>query len=304
MRREVGMVWQRFIRQRLVARFLIGTVLAMLLAVQGVAQLANLADLTASPFLDTPLLGAQLGRLFAVVFCLVLQGCLMIAAPLLAMGTYTDDPLLAHMSPTKLLARLLAIWGLLLTAGIVSAPFFSILPLFGSLTLLEIGWALAVVLITALLSGAYSICCITLVRNLPTALVAAYGFLFLWEVITVLVATARLSPPASIIIVAFNPFTSLLATLAPAFPPTGPIAAYLDTLLQFTHGTIDPALPLYRLYVAGSGLLILLFIGIAGVAVRPQPRRWHRFDTLMSSLGVLYLIGLWLGREWWLIALS
>ncbi|MFN3372732.1 MAG: hypothetical protein ACK44M_04080, partial [Chloroflexus sp.] len=106
-----------------------------------------------------------------------------------------------------------------------------------------------------------------------------------------------------VVAVAFNPFAALLAPLAPAFPPDGPIAADLQNLLRFTHGVVDRATPLYRFYIAGSGLLILGLIGIASFAVRPQPRRWQRFDTLFSIVCVIYLTALFAWRDWWSVAL-
>ncbi|WP_298820146.1 hypothetical protein [Chloroflexus sp.] len=303
MRQKLGEEWRRIIRRRRALGFLVGAMLVMLLAVQGIAGLANPGNLTASPLLDTPLLGAQLGRLFVAGFCLVLQGWLILATPLLAMSAYVDDPLAASIPPDTLLARLLAVWGLLLVTGAVTLPFFSILPLFGSLDLSEVGWALTVILVTGLLNGAYGVCWMALLRSPPAALFLAYSVLLLWLVVAVLIAASSLPPAVVVVAVAFNPFAALLSPIAPAFPPTGPIATDLRNLLQLTHGGLDPATPLHHLYIAGCGLLILLFFAVASVAARPKPRRWQRFDTLLVGLGLLYLIGLWFWREWWLAPL-
>lgn len=299
MRAALGEEWQRLIRRRRIGLLFISIVLVMLLTAQGTGQLAGMATLAA-----LPLLNAQIGRLFATSLCLALQGWVMLLSPLLAVSAYTVG-LQSKMNLTVLVARLLVVWAVIILGIILTWPFFSLLPLFGSLSLPEIGWAFAVIVVTALLSSTYGLCWVTVMRTPPAALFLAYSVLVMWLVAGVLIAVWDTQPTSLVIVaVAFNPFAALLAPLAPAFPPDGPIAADLQNLLRFTHGVVDRATPLYRLYIAGSGLLILGLIGIASFAVRPQPRRWQRFDTIFSIVCVIYLAALFYWRDWWSVALS
>ncbi|WP_298407767.1 hypothetical protein [uncultured Chloroflexus sp.] len=298
MRAALREEWQRLIRRRRIMLLFISTVLVMLLTAQGTGQLAGMATLA-----DLPLLNAQIDRLFATSLCLALQGWVMLLSPLLAVSAYTVG-LQTKLNPIVLLARLLVVWAVMILAIGLTLPFFSLLPLFGSLSLPEIGWAFAVIVVTALLSGAYGVCWVTVMRNPPAALFFAYSVLALWLVVGVLIAGRDTQPTLPVVVaVAFNPFAALLAPLAPAFPPDGPIAADLQNLLRFTHGVVDRATPLYRLYIAGSGLLILVLLGIASFAVHPQPRRWQRFDTLFSIVCVVYLTAFFAWRDWWSVAL-
>lgn len=294
--------WQWLIRRRRIGILLAGTVLVMLLVAQGTGQVASVASLDSALIASIPLLNAQIGRLFATSLCLALQGWLMLLAPLVAVSVVA--PQSAILDPARLIARLLALWGVMLLALVLTLPFFSLLPLFGSLSLPEVGWAFAVIVATMLLSGAYSLCWTTVVRNPPAALFLSYSVLLIWLVAVVLIATTNPTPSVlAVLAIAFNPFAALLSPLAPAFPPDGPIATDLQNLLRFTHGAIARETPLYRLYVAGSGLLILASVAIASFAVRPLPRRWQRFDTLLLSVLLIYLAGLLFWREWWSAAL-
>lgn len=292
--------WQRLIRRRRMMLLFIGTVLVMLLTAQGTGQWSGIAQLTSSPLLDVPLVNAQIGRLFATSLCLALQGWLIVLAPIVAVSVHPIALTPSNFTPTRVITRLLAIWAGLIIAIALTLPFFSLLPLFGSLSLAEIGWAFVVIVMTALLSGAYGLGWVTVTRNPPAALFLAYSVLALWLGVVVAIAVMNpISTSAVVIAVAFNPFAALLSTLAPAFPPVGPIAADLQTLLRLTHGPIDPATPLYRLYVAGSGFVIWALIGIASFAARPHPWRWQRFDTLFGIVGVIYLAALFYWRDWW-----
>ncbi len=148
MRAALREEWQRLIRRRRIMLLFISTVLVMLLTAQGTGQLAGMATLA-----DLPLLNAQIDRLFATSLCLALQGWVMLLSPLLAVSAYTVG-LQIKLNPTVLLARLLVVWAVMILAIGLTLPFFSLLPLFGSLSLPEIGWAFAVIVVTALLSGA------------------------------------------------------------------------------------------------------------------------------------------------------
>ncbi len=290
--------WHWLLQRRRIGLALVGTALAMLGAAYGSFQLVSAA---LDP--DLPLLGAQMGRVFAVSLCLGLQGWMMILAPPIAITAH--DLAMRYQiayTPARLLARLLAIWG---TTGLiltVALPFFSLLPLFGSVSLAEIGWALAVALVTALLGGVYGLCLAALLRQVPAALFASYGALALWLVIVwALAATTTMTTPpdAVVFLIALNPFAAILAPLAPAFPPVGPIADDLQGIIRLTHGAIARHAPLHYTYLAGSGLLMMLLFWVTSIVERPLPRRWLRLDILLGALTALYLLGLFWSRSWW-----
>ena len=295
--------WQQLIRHRRVILLLPGTVIVMWLVS---LQLLQLSDATSPDRTGlTPLFNAQIGRLFATGLCLALQGWLTVVIPLLAISFF---PLFAPslpLPPAHFLTRLLALWMLMVLFIIVTLPFFSLLPLFGSLSLAEIGWALSIVVTTTWLVSTLALSGITLIQQRPAGLFMTYVVILGWFLASFLTARTSTSLTfTTIMIVASNPFAALIATLAPAFPLDGPIASDLNTLLQWTHGSIERDVPLYRLYVTGSGLAILLFIGISGFISRPKPRHWQRFDTWWSVVLMVYLTIAYAGREWWLPVLT
>ena len=295
--------WQHIIRHRRVGLLLPGTVIVVWFVGLLLFQLSGAigADQTG----PTPLFNAQIGRLFATGLCLALQGWLTAVTPLLAISFFPVFAPSPPLPPAHFLTRLLALWMLMVLFIIVTLPFFSLLPLFGSLSLAEISWALSIIVTTAWLVSTLALSGITLIQQRPAGLFVIYIVILGWFLAAFLMARTSTSLTiATIIVVAGNPFAALIATLAPAFPPAGPIASDLNTLLQWTHGVVERDVPLYLLYITGSGLAILLFIGISGFISRPKPRHWQRFDTWWSVVLVVYLVIAYAGREWWLPVLT
>jgi len=295
--------WQQLIRHRRVSLLLPGTVIVVWFVGLLLFQLSGAigADQTGL----TPLFNAQIGHLFATGFCLTLQGWLTVVTPLLAISFFPVFDPSPSLSPAHFLTRLLALWALMVLCIIVTLPFFSILPLFGSMRLAEISWALSVVVTTTWLISTLALAGITLIQQRPAGLFVTYIVILGWFLASFLITKTSTSLTiATIIVAASNPFAALIATLAPAFPPAGPIASDLNTLLQWTHGVVERDVPLYLLYITGSGLAILLFIGIVGFVSRPKPRRWQHFDTWWSVVLVVYLTIAYAMREWWLPVLA
>ncbi|WP_448336631.1 hypothetical protein [Chloroflexus aurantiacus] len=254
--------------------------------------------------IELPLRNAQVGRLLATSLCLVLHGWLIVTTPSLALRLYPVFAQPIPVSPVQLLARILALWGMMLIITIIAVPFLSILPLFGSLSLAEMSEVLSVIIATNLLLCTICICWLTLARTPPAGLFAIYGTILVWLIVPILLIATNAVPPASArVIAAFNPLTALVAPLAPAFPLDGPIADNLDMLLQITHGSIERTVPLHRPYLAGSGLVGWLLFGLTSFLARPLPRRWQRFDTLWLIGLVVYLLVMFLEPEWWSAAL-
>ncbi|PMP80977.1 MAG: hypothetical protein C0184_08900 [Chloroflexus aggregans] len=294
--------WHYLIRRRRIAVLIVSTMLAMIAATQLIAQQSGFTNIIVATPQAIPLPHAQIGRLFATSLCLALQGWVIVTTPLVAASTSPPTGLQPALPPARLFARLLAVWGGMLLVVLITLPFFSILPLFGSLSWPEIGWAFAVILTSGLLSGAYSLGWIALVQQTPPALVAIYSSLLVWVGAATLIITNNPVPnPTLISLVAFNPFAMIIAPLAPAFPPDGPIAADLQNVLRLTHGPVDPSIPLYRLYLAGSGMLVFIVVAGASWLARPRPRRWQRFDTVLSVMLILYVMVLVGWRDWWWI---
>ncbi len=295
--------WQHLIRHRRVGLLLPGTVIVVWFVGLLLFQLsAAIGEDQTDP---TPLFNAQIGRLFATGLCLTLQGWLTVVTPLLAISFFPMFAPSPPLPPTHFLTRLLALWRLMVLFIIVTLPFFSILPLFGSMSLAEISWALSIVVTTAWLVSTLALAGITLIQQRPAGLFVTYIVIFGWFLAAFLMAKTSTSLTiATIIVVASNPFAALIATLAPAFPPAGPIASDLNTFLQWTHGVVERDVPIYRLYITGSGLAILLFIGVVGFVSRPKPRHWQRFDTWWLMALVVYLVIVYAIREWWLPVLA
>lgn len=292
-------VWQQLVQSRRVSICVMGTVFVMWLAMLSSIQLANIGV-----DVDLPLRNAQVGRLLATSLCLVLQGWLLAITPSLALRLYPIFTQPTPVSPVQLLARILALWGMMLIMIIIAVPFLSILPLFGSLSLAEMIWVLIVIVVTNLLLCTICICWLTLARTPPAGLFATYGTILVWLIVPILFIATNAVPPASArVIAAFNPLTALIAPLAPAFPLDGPIADNLDMLLQITHGAIERTVPLHQPFLAGSGLVGWLIFGLTSFLARPLPRRWQRFDTFWLIGLVVYLMVMFSEREWWSIAL-
>jgi len=291
--------WQQLVQSRRVSICVMGTVFVMWLAMFSSIQLANIGV-----NIELPLRNAQVGRLLATSLCLVLHGWLIVTTPSLALRLYPVFAQPIPVSPVQLLARILALWGMMLIITIIAVPFLSILPLFGSLSLAEMSEVLSVIIATNLLLCTICICWLTLARTPPAGLFAIYGTILVWLIVPILLIATNAVPPASArVIAAFNPLTALVAPLAPAFPLDGPIADNLDMLLQITHGSIERTVPLHRPYLAGSGLVGWLLFGLTSFLARPLPRRWQRFDTLWLIGLVVYLLVMFLEPEWWSAAL-
>lgn len=287
--------WQQLVQSRRVSICVMGTVFVMWLAMFSSIQLANIGV-----NIELPLRNAQVGRLLATSLCLVLHGWLIVTTPSLALRLYPVFAQPIPVSPVQLLARILALWGMMLIITIIAVPFLSILPLFGSLSLAEMSEVLSVIIATNLLLCTICICWLTLARTPPAGLFAIYGTILVWLIVPILLIATNAVPPASArVIAAFNPLTALVAPLAPAFPLDGPIANNLDMLLQITHGAIERTVPLHQPYLAGSGLIGWLIFGLTSFLARPLPRRWQRFDTLWLIGLVVYLIFMFLEPEWW-----
>ncbi len=291
--------WLQLVQSRRVGIYATVTVFAMWLTMLGSIQLANIGV-----NIELPLRNAQVGRLLATSLCLVLQGWLLAITPSLALRLYPIFAQSTPISPVQLLARILALWGMMLIIIVIAVPFLSILPLFGSLSLAEMIWVLIVIVVTSLLLCTICICWLTLARTPPAGLVATYGTILAWLIVPILLIATNAVPPASArVIAAFNPLTALVAPLAPAFPLDGPIADNLDMLLQITHGVIERTVPLHQPYLAGSGLVGWLIFGLTSFLARSLPRRWQRFDTLWLIGLVVYLLVMFLEPEWWSAAL-
>ncbi|NJK79897.1 MAG: ABC transporter permease subunit, partial [Chloroflexaceae bacterium] len=279
--------------------------------------------------LGSPLVSAQIGQVLFIGLTIAVQTLLVFLAPATSVNSisseherYTFDILMATplAAVQILLAKLLvalAFVGLLLVCAL---PLFSMVVLFGGVELADLGRVLLTVAITNLLGCVLGLFCSVVTRQTYTATLLCYALLIaiiggtlfaanIWSV-----TNAQASAPPEYVVA--NPLSATAAALASVQPPevinigTLRPVAILGLLTQGTvrvDGGAVTVVPVYRAtWVLYGGLsLVLFWISLHTVEAVQMRRAWFvsRSDMVLAGLLVLYGVGVWLAREWWLAGL-
>lgn len=270
-----------------------------------------------------PLVSAQIGQALFTGLGLAIQLLTVFLAPATTVNAIsseherrTFDMLLATpLSSTQmLLGKLVTAVAFVLVLLLAALPLFSVVVMFGGVQLADIARVLITVLLSALMGCVLGLSCSVLTRQTYAATLLCYailatvigGTLFaanLWSVTHSMLA----APPGYVVA---NPLSAMAAVLASTRPPeliTAGTLRPLAILGLLTQGTVAQSagqllvLPLYRAtWVLYAGLSLLLFWGCLH-AVQPR-RRWRlgRTDAVMLAAVLVYVVAVWLSRDWWL----
>lgn len=284
-------------------------------------------SITSQVNMGAPLVSAQIGQALFTGLMLMVQTLTVFVAPALTINSISSEHerhtfemmLVTMLSPLHiLLGKLVSALAFLLLLLLTTLPLFSIVLLFGGVTLVDIGRALLTVLLSAVAGCVLGLFCSAITRQTYTATMLCYaiivsligGTIFasnLWSMLY----NMRAAPTEYVVA---NPLSAIAAALARTHPPEVLSPGTLSPLAilgLLTNGTIVQVgrermvLPLYRatwLLYAGSALLLLW---ISMHAVQPyQQWRLQRSDAVLLVLLLLYLALVWLSRAWWLQGLG
>lgn len=305
------------------AALLITVYVGLALIAMRVVYLA-VADQTGS---GAPIFTAQVGQALFIGLALATQGLTMFLAPATTVNSVSAEyerrtyELLAAtpITPAQLLVgKLLTGLAFVLLLLVAALPLFSVVMLFGGVTVADITRVLAVLLGTAVAGAVLGVFCSALTKQTFTATLLCYALLVALVGGTLLGANfwslthAMQSPPPEY--VAANPLSAMGSALARTRPPEvvspetlRPVAA----LALLTQGVLADvqgervALPLYRATLAIYGAASLLLFWASLHLVRPR-RTWTlgAGDGVMLALCVGYGLLVWLLRGWWAAGLA
>lgn len=272
--------------------------------------------------LGAPIFNAQVGQALFIGLALAVQGLTIFLAPATTVNSVSAEyerrtyELLAAtpITPAQLVVgKLLTGLAFVLLLLMAALPLFSIVMLFGGVTLGDITRVLAVLLATAVVGAVLGVFCSALARQTYMATLLCYALLVALVGGTLLAANfwslthAMQPPPPSY--VAANPLAAMGSALARTRPPDvvspetlRPVAA-LSLLTQGVLADVQGArvtLPLYRatLVIYGAASLLLFWASLH--LVRPR-RTWALTggDGVMLVICVAYGLLVWLTRGWW-----
>lgn len=267
--------------------------------------------------------GLALCELFLVVFL----------APALTSSAISGEreQLTYEMLLTTPLRPVRILWGKLIAALIylfllvfAAVPLFSVVLVFGGVAPRDMGKALALLSIAAVLFGAIGLCCSALARRTAQATVLSYTVILLLLGLSTGTAglwgslSTPLGQPVPPPVLYLNPFSAMVSitTIVPA-NPSGPFpilvgdsAGYGGLPLQailatgvVVYGPNGPVvMPIYRATMLAYTLLtiVLCWVGAHLVLLNRRWRpRWSdvRFVLLLAAFGAL----IWLLRDWWFV---
>jgi ABC-2 type transport system permease protein len=236
----------------------------------------------------------------------------------------TYDMLLATpLKPEQILwGKLVAALSYLLLMIFAAIPVFSVVFIFGGVTLWALVDTLVLLLATTVAFGAIGIFCSALLRRTARATIISYvvvlaliGGTIVGSAVWGQFAAQPGTPPPPWLLY-LNPFSALtsVTTLAPPNDPAIPFFGYADPFTMIPqlallsqgvlyYGQNGPiVLPIYRATILGYALLSVILTWIGAHLVRPY-RRWRPgwsdlwFAVIVSGTLVLA----WLTRTWWLV---
>jgi ABC-type transport system involved in multi-copper enzyme maturation permease subunit len=269
-----------------------------------------------------PIFNAQVGQAIFIGLALTVQGLTMFLAPATTVNSVsaeyerrTFDLLAATpITPAQLLVgKLLTGLAFVLLLLVAVTPLFSVVLLFGGVTLIDIARVLAVLLGTAVAGAVLGLFCSAATRQTYMATLLCYTLLVGLVGGTLLAANfwslthAMQPPPPSY--VAANPLSAMGSALGRTRPPDvispdtlRPVIA-LSLLTQGVTMQLQGervTLPLYRASLTIFGAASLLLFWASLHLTRPR-RQWvlTRADAVMLGLCLIYGLAAWLARDWW-----
>lgn len=273
-----------------------------------------------------PLLSAQIGQVLFIGLSLGLQLLTIFLAPALTLNAISSEyergtALVLQTTPITPLqlvsGKLVAALSLLILLLLAVAPVFSIIFLFGGVSLNDVGRMGGLLLLSAFTGCIFGLCCSAATRQTYSATLLCYALLVCLVGGTLLAANiwsllnAMQAAPAYYVVA--NPLSAMAAALVPARPPTDAFVGGLRPLVLLSlltrgaieAGTLEGTLPLHRataaLYGAASLLLFWLTLHLAA-----PYRRWRltKVDAAFCCLLLGYLVLVYGAREWWLVGIA
>jgi ABC-type transport system involved in multi-copper enzyme maturation permease subunit len=268
-----------------------------------------------------PIFNTQIGQAIFIGLVMSLQALTVFLAPATTVNSISSEYerrtfdllLTTPLSPTQLLLGklivALAFLGLLLLGAL---PLFSVVLMFGGVTIVEIGRALVTIVISALAGCMLGLLSSALTRQTYSATLLCYALLVALIGGTIFLAnlwsasnSALPAPPNYLFA---NPLTAAASALARARPPELTSNETLQPLIVLnllTQGTIVGVqderafLPIYRatwmLYIGASLLMFWLCLHL----VQPRRLAFGRGDIVMAALFLVFLALAVLTSSWW-----
>ena len=274
----------------------------------------------------SPIFSAEIGQALFIGLAMTVQTLTVFLAPAATVQAVSNEHerrtydllLSTPISATQLLlGKLIAGLCFVLLLACANVPLFSIVLLFGGVSGSDLVRVIAVFTITAITGGMLGLFCSVITRQTYSATLLCYALLVAVIAGTIFAANlysatnASLAPPPSYVV--GNPLTAMATALGRNRPPeiiTADSLQPLAVINLLNRGTIAggvnrEVLPIYRATGAVYGAVCLLLFWLCLHLVQPL-RRWRlgQADAVMLGLSLLYALGLWLSRAWWLEGLS
>lgn len=269
-----------------------------------------------------PIFSAQVGQAIFIGLTLAVQGLTVFLAPATTVNSVsaeherrTYDLLAATpLGPGQLLVgKLLTGIAFALLLLIAVLPLFSIVLMFGGVTIADILRVLATVLASAVAGAVLGLFCSALTRQTYSATLLCYALLVALVGGTLLAANfwslTHAMEPAPPAYLAANPLSAVGSALARTRPPEvlspemlRPVV-FLSLLTQGVVVELQGArvtLPLYRATLVIYGAVSLALFWLSLHLVRPR-RRWvpDKADAAMLAMVLAYGALVALARPWW-----
>ncbi|PDW03900.1 ABC transporter permease [Candidatus Viridilinea mediisalina] len=273
-----------------------------------------------------PLLSAQIGQVLFIGLSLGLQLLTIFLAPALTLHAISSEyergtALILQTTPITPLqlvtGKLVAALSLLLLLLLAVAPVFSVVFLFGGVTIADLGRMGGLLLLTAFTGCMLGLCCSAATRQTYSATLLCYALLVCLVGGTLLAANiwsllnAMRAAPAYYVVA--NPLSAMAAALVPARPPTDAFVGGLRPLVLLSlltrgaleTGALGGTLPLHRATAVLYGAISLVLFWFTLHLAAPR-RRWRltKVDAALCMVLLGYLVLVYGAREWWLVGLG
>lgn len=265
-----------------------------------------------------PLLSAEIGQVLFIGVSLMVQTLTLFVAPATTVNAISQEHergtfeliIATPLSAAQLIAgKLLAALALQILLLLAAAPAFSLVLLFGGVTLADGVRVLFVILTTAVVGCAFGLFCSAITRQTYSATLLCYAVLIILVGGSLFAANVwsalngfSVAPPA---LVAANPLSAMATALAPARPPATSLTGgfrpivLIGLLSQGSINNVVSTAPIYRATAALYGALTILLFWATLAAVRRR-RQLTRDDGMMLAALVVYLLAAYLLRGWWM----
>jgi ABC-2 type transport system permease protein len=316
------------VRMRGARPYVILTIFLLLLSLMGYGVIQLMFQQSR---MGSVMLSAQVGQALFNILSFGVLALVVFLAPAMTSSAIsgereqmTYEMLLATpLPPTRILrGKLLAALSYLFVLIFATLPIFSVVFMFGGVTVPAMLKVLALLCLSALACGTVGLFCSALFRRTSRATIISYGLILLLLATTILPASiwpqfsnppGQPVPPQWLYL---NPFSALVSMLivvpdmnsGPFFAAAGALLGSLPLMYLFSNGVVHngpmgaEVIPIYRASLLYLPLLTLLLYWFSVHLVLPFGRwRPQRADLgfLLALLALLAL--LWFSRAWWFV---